>query len=236
MRRIFSPLACAGLALAISGCFSPRIAERNQWSSAYNRILYSDFHRNVPSSSQQAAMKKPLALAVVAAGQIAPPATLVDRLTGEKALFSSVTPLSHYVPAAVFDAEDTAAARASMEKLLQLARDLSAGYVLFVIDEYKIVRRASAWAMLDVLIVPGYLLPSHRLEAGGTISAVLIEVGSGRIVSAFSRDTAMARNASLFRCAGAQEALWEKMRQRVTASLADAVIDYLRYAGAPADE
>ena len=186
--------AAASVALLLGGCassgMSPRETQGRDVTAYMGAIelrpqssVLDDVGSN-PDAPAAAPMRLPASIAVAQVGYVAPPDEMLERLEAEPALFRDVQPINGTTPLRQYSSQDEVGNH--LQQMLGVARDVGADYLVVyggTIDQFE---RSEPWKVLDLAIVPAFVLPSTTLKAEARSNAFVLDTTSGRPVATAS--------------------------------------------------
>jgi hypothetical protein len=213
---------------ALCGCESSGLSPREVPGRTQSSYLYSMYEGlgSVEQSGPTRPLQLPANVAVVQVGEVTPPATKMDAMKKDKAVFARVEPFpGPDSPQTAYDAKARQTpTRPSITTLRRAAADAGMDYVLLVGGTIDHDTSGTPLSLLDVTIVGGFIVPSRESRATAKASAALVDVKSGRVMVSSSAE---AKKWSLVPAAsvdGEQPKLLEAVRDDVVAKLGTQVV------------
>ncbi len=244
--------AVTAVALVAGGCassgFSPRESSGRDvtaYMSAVELRPQSNVMNDLTASGDRSSAKPiqlPASIAVAQVGEVAPSDEMLEALENEPALFSNVQPIGGTTPLQQYRSSDVVGNH--LDKMVGLARNVGADYLVVyggTIDQYD---RREPWRVLDLAILPAFVLPSNKLTADARSSAFILETSSGRLVgttSAASSDstwssTVALRGKGVDQMRHLRDETVEELTGRLITRFKTAAGQAASGAGAPSDE
>ena len=187
----------AGILLAglgVSGCKSVGLSRYSAPRVDYNNFIYDLYKINV-SKGENSVVRKPMNIAVAQMGENTPPVEVIAKLRQKRTIFKRVSPLpmplSRLEPTQPIYSnrdqyrigQDSSRPDLSneMKTMMRMARDLGADYIYLMGGTLEIERAPSGWAILNLAILPTFIVPSTDLNLEGKASGALIDAKTGRL-------------------------------------------------------
>lgn len=231
-------LITAGLvlpAIGLSGCLSSGLSMRETGRQNYSGYVYSlyDDDTQVAANAQPATLSLPARVAVAQIGEVSPPATLIDTLRNDPAVFARVEGIPGIAgepdPRAYgsqgrsdFSLRDQA--RSQMNRMRQVARDMQMDYLLVCGGTIDHATTDTGLSLLDLTIVGAFVVPSKEIQGTARASAAMVDVETGRVVLITSAEADRTKLASSVGQQGGQIDLLERLRDDVVDKLGKQVV------------
>jgi hypothetical protein len=221
-----SAVAVAGIGL-LAGCETTGLSPRETSNVGYPNYILS--LQSGPASTPQKIVA-PIRLAVAQVGEDAPPASLLDKLAGQKTLVASVTGLplpdgGVFTFARPGRPESDYASR--VKAVCGLAQAAGADYVLIIGGSLDSWEQHNSLSALDLTIVGGAVVPGARIHVEGRGAGTLISTATCRPVLFVSADSHTAGMSPDFLVDGKTAALDARARDELAAKLGDQFLNRL---------
>jgi len=235
MRKDTIKLAACGLLVAgaVAGCASTGLSYRESPGRSYPSELrsmyaYAPYEPGTGQAPARPVFHGPARLTVAQVGEVAPPPSMIDTLSAERALFARVegipagndiggpaqqTPQQH-APA------NATRVPSAMDWMLNYARQSGADYLLVYGGTMDTSEHQGALSMLDLTVVGAFIVPGHEVKATCRAAGVLIEVPTGHVVANVSAGRDDGRLTSAVAQSGDRIKLMSDLRDKVIADLA----------------
>jgi len=236
-------VAGLGAAILCSGCDSDGLSPRETHSEDYSALVYSGYPlygaESAAITGAPSLVHGPISVAIVQAGEVSPPQTMLDDMEGHRELFSRVEGLPEMTsddgspaqgqPQAPSDlaAARTAVEQSSVSRMRQAALDVGADYLLVVGGTIDHGTAATPLCVADLTIVGAYVVPSRQIHAVGKASASLIDAKTGRIVFVVSGGAKRSGIAPSILVDGAEDRLVNAVRDDLARELTRRVVAQL---------
>lgn len=221
-----SAIAAVTAACLLTGCASSGLSYREggaRTQGAYLNALYTDV--NAASVEPASPFRAPASIAVAQIGEVSPPLVMISRLREQKSLFARVEaiPATGGAQQSWDRSSGDSAARSEIDSLRSMAASLGMDYLLLVGGSVDQTQNGTPLSALNLTIIGAFIIPSHQTHALMKASGALIDVRSGRIVCISNAELHDDHLTPLISSEGDSARLLERMRDRVTVALADAV-------------
>ena len=227
-KAIVATSATAAL-LLLGGCSASGLSFREgggRTQGSYLAAMYADVDASSFGSQRRAPFTAPANLAVAQVGEISPPAAMLAKLREHSAQFRRV----EAIPAVGDDqpnwgprGEAESSSRRQVNALRNMAASTGADYLLLVGGTVDRTDNATPFSVLNLTIIGAFVVPSHQTRALMKASGALIDVRTGQVVSISSAEIEDGQVAPYASNEGQMARLLNRMRDRVTVALADAV-------------
>ena len=187
----------------LTGCNTTGLSARERGVGTYSKLVYGLYEKQ--EDSTPAPLRFPMKLAVAQVGETAPPEGFSEKLRqSHPEWFSDVIALP--LPGEAWygtngDAEKQEELfRQQADSLRRLSRQVGADYLFMVGGVMHSRAEMKPWVLLDLAILPAFLLPSQKIHIDAQAAGVLIDARSGQImtfVNAGRSETALAPTALL---------------------------------------
>jgi hypothetical protein len=225
--------SAAALALAVlAGCDSTGLSPREGAGRNFSSYVYALQPHAAATDTAPAPLALPTRLAVAQVGEVSPPTSFLNKLRAHPSLFSRVEGVTGAVsvepqradPAG--DSTITAAerARAEVEGIRRLAREMGMDHLLLVGGTVDQVTKENGLSLLDLTVVGAFVVPSKQVDAEARASGALIDVASGRVTLFASADASRGRLASSATQTSGEIDVLREARDEVLEKLAAEVI------------
>jgi hypothetical protein len=221
-----SAVAVAAICL-LAGCETTGLSPRETSTVSYPNYILS--LQSGPAAAPQRIVA-PIRLAVAQVGEDAPPATLLDKLAGQKALVASVTGLP--LPDDSFSLYSRPLRQgpdsgSRVKALCGLAQAAGADYVLIIGGSLDSWEQHNSLSALDITIVGGAIVPGAKIHVEGRGAGTLISTATSRPVLFVSADSSTAAMSPDFLIDGKTAALDARVRDELAAKLGDQFLNRL---------
>ena len=176
--------------LLFVGCYSTGLSPREVGGLTYSDLVYG-LNSGKSEAKIPPKMTYPIKLAVAQVGEISPPEQLLKELRSYPELISEVieVPLPGENPNQGYynRNNDEAGKRQDVfhervNTMLTLSKQLGAEKVLMIGGHIDSRTISSPFEILDIAIVPAFILPSKKVKIDAKASGALIDVNSGAVV------------------------------------------------------
>jgi hypothetical protein len=235
--RSYLQITMVAAVLLTAGCYTTGLSPREVGGETYAELIYG-YYGQKPAGKSDVRIRRPFTLAVAQVGEVSPAAELLAKLRSQPYVIGRVIPVplpgetpsrNRYYRSG--DGGTLYRQRRFDERvrtLLVIAQQTGADYVLMIggqVDSRTLVKSSE---LLDLAIIPAYLIRSKEVRIEATVAGAFIDVESGDIlflVTATSESTA--RTPSRF-VRQTRESLSLAQREVLSERLASALFERLR--------
>jgi hypothetical protein len=231
MKKIYQLAIAATAVCLLAGCETTGLSPRESAGATYPNYILS-LQQGGTNAPQR--VSKPIRLALVQIGEAAPPEAMLDKLTQQKNLVTSVIGLplpgdtvnNFYKNNNGADFQNSVYS-ARVKTICGLARSMGADYVFLFGGNLDSWQENNFSSTFDITIIGGTLLPGTTIHIEGKAAGALISTETCQpvfFVNAETRDSAMSPD---FFVDGKTMGLRAKVRDELVAGLNDQLISKL---------
>jgi hypothetical protein len=225
MKTFIQITLLTGVALIFTGCETTGLSSRERAGVSYpNYILSLQVNSNsVPAGP----LKLPLKLAVAQIGEVAPPQSMIQKLTDNKSLVTSVTALPMPADENNYDKDKKYDYAGNLKNVCRLAKADGADQLFLLGGNIDTWAKNNMWSFLDWTIIGAYTVPGSRVHAEGKAAGVLIDVASGEPLIFVSVDNQTSALSPDMLIDGKSLDMRSRLRDELAVSLSEALLKRL---------